>query len=277
MKKIKIYSTILLFVINGIAYSQIGISTANPQGIFHVDGAKDNHPVEQPSAIEQMNDVVVTADGQVGVGTTVPDISALMEIKSEKRGFLPPRTILVDKNDGVTIPNPATGLTVFHTGNVNMESGLYSNIGTPISPIWNKDGQTIINENQGSITYKSPIRPITDRSILNAGDFEFQVVRKSSGDPRSEYIHIRYTGTGTRNYSVFDIEGWTSSGYYSNPGNGTADNFFRQIAGSTNIGSINELNVIRIYDGVTKKVYRYEVNLIEVGGITYISQLIEVF
>lgn len=52
--------------------AQVGINTANPQGVFHIDGAKDNPLTGAPSAVQQLNDVVVTSTGNVGIGTTTP-------------------------------------------------------------------------------------------------------------------------------------------------------------------------------------------------------------
>jgi hypothetical protein len=33
---------LLLMIVSGAIYSQVGINTSNPQGTFHVDGGKDN-------------------------------------------------------------------------------------------------------------------------------------------------------------------------------------------------------------------------------------------
>jgi len=73
MKLIKIYTLSLFFVISGIIKAQVGISTSNPQGTWHVDGAKDNPAIGAPSALQGANDVIVTSTGNVGIGTTVPD------------------------------------------------------------------------------------------------------------------------------------------------------------------------------------------------------------
>lgn len=63
----------LFTLLLGIAgYAQVGVNTQNPQGPFHVDGAKDNAATGVPSAAEQMNDVIITSTGGVGVGTLSP-------------------------------------------------------------------------------------------------------------------------------------------------------------------------------------------------------------
>ncbi|AZA52146.1 hypothetical protein EG348_03560 [Chryseobacterium sp. G0201] len=249
-------------------FAQVGIGTANPQATFHVDGAKDNSLTGVPSETQQSNDFVVKKDGSVGIGTDIPDRSSLLEIKSDNKGFLPPRVELTSATDRITIPKPATGLTVYHEGNDNLEAGLYTNIGTPSAPIWNKG--KIINQNQGSAVYKTPLQLLSNKPVLTTEDFEFMVTGNND-------IYIRFRRAGSREYSTFITENWVSTGYVSSAGSGTATNNFEKIAAASNVGSNNELNIIRIYDLVSKKVYRLEVNLIESAGKVYISQLVEVF
>ncbi|SHK65730.1 hypothetical protein [Chryseobacterium polytrichastri] len=55
-----------------LAYSQVGINTPNPQGMLHVDGAKDNPQTGIPSTTQQANDFTVTSAGKVGIGTITP-------------------------------------------------------------------------------------------------------------------------------------------------------------------------------------------------------------
>ncbi|WP_426479148.1 hypothetical protein ACP3T3_06775 [Chryseobacterium sp. CBSDS_008] len=78
MKK-RISSVILLFAFN-FAISQVGINTTNPQAIFHIDGGKDNPSAGVPTPTQQANDVVVTQQGRIGVGTSTP--SSSLEINS---------------------------------------------------------------------------------------------------------------------------------------------------------------------------------------------------
>lgn len=58
----------------------------------------------------------VTVSAQVGVNTDSPDQSAILDVKSINKGFLPPRIALNSTTDIVTIPSPATGLFVYNTG-----------------------------------------------------------------------------------------------------------------------------------------------------------------
>lgn len=59
-------------LISFFSYSQIGIGTSYPQGILHVDGAKDNPVSEDPTPVQQMNDFIITTFGNVGIGNTEP-------------------------------------------------------------------------------------------------------------------------------------------------------------------------------------------------------------
>ena len=70
------------------------------------------------------------ANAQVGVGVPAGDIhpSAELEVKSTKKGFLPPRMTNVERN---SIISPATGLLIYQTDAVaNNPAGLYFYDGT---------------------------------------------------------------------------------------------------------------------------------------------------
>lgn len=160
MKKYLCTVTGILFSV--LSFGQIGINTMDPKSVLHIDGKKDNLNADVLSVEQQSNDFVVTSQGHVGVKTTQPDSSAVLDMKASDKGFLPPRVFLTSNTDSVTIPKPATGLTVFHTGSPTLEAGLYSNVGTPSVPSWNKGGQEVINENQGNKVYKTPLQPLAN-------------------------------------------------------------------------------------------------------------------
>ncbi|ASW76136.1 hypothetical protein IQ37_06030 [Chryseobacterium piperi] len=56
---------------------------------------------------------------QVGINTTTPDPSAVLDIRHSNKGLLIPRVNLVNKTDLITIPNPANGLLVYNLSNSN--------------------------------------------------------------------------------------------------------------------------------------------------------------
>jgi uncharacterized protein (TIGR02145 family) len=49
---------------------------------------------------------------QVGIGTSAPDSSAILELQSADQGFLPPRLTTIQRD---AITNPAEGLTIYNT------------------------------------------------------------------------------------------------------------------------------------------------------------------
>jgi hypothetical protein len=56
--------------------------------------------------------MMVSNTGTVGIGTTTPDASAIMEVNSNSKGFLPPRMTSAQR---VAIVSPVAGLLVYQT------------------------------------------------------------------------------------------------------------------------------------------------------------------
>lgn len=67
--------------------------------------------------------------GQVGIGTTTPDASSVLDVFSTNKGLLIPRLTTVQRD---LIVSPATGLMIYNTTLNNGEL----NIGTPSTPNW---------------------------------------------------------------------------------------------------------------------------------------------
>lgn len=69
--------------------------------------------------------------GQVGINTTTPDPSSILDIVAIDKGVLLPRVELTSLTDTSTIPSPADGLLVYNTSILNgMEIGFYCWDGT---------------------------------------------------------------------------------------------------------------------------------------------------
>lgn len=60
----------------------------------------------------------ITANAQVGIGTTTPDASAILEVKSTSKGVILPKVSLLGVSDITTIPNPTAGLLVYNLASV---------------------------------------------------------------------------------------------------------------------------------------------------------------
>ena len=59
---------------------------------------------------------------QLGVGTNTPDSSAMLDVFSNSKGFLPPRIALTAINLTDPIANPAVGLLIYNTATSGADS-----------------------------------------------------------------------------------------------------------------------------------------------------------
>ena len=116
---IKYLLTLFLFV--GLkSYAQIGINTSNPLGIFHID--PDKNTLSKTTDSRTKDDFIVTNSGQIGIGTTNPHESALVDIDvsgysyRNKKGLLIPRLSLKSITDQETILAPDEGLIIYNLG-----------------------------------------------------------------------------------------------------------------------------------------------------------------
>jgi len=115
MKKYFIFSSV--FIISS-AFAQVGINTANPQQIFHVDGKfsanSTNSSTEIPTPLQQVDDVVVTKNGNLGIGTINP--THRLHIKSASTGAIKivdgtqgdGKVLMTDKDGVATWQMPGT-------------------------------------------------------------------------------------------------------------------------------------------------------------------------
>jgi trimeric autotransporter adhesin len=87
---------------------------------------------------------IFPSTGSAGIGTTTPDASSLLEIKSTQKGILIPRMTSAQRNAIVT---PATGLLIYQT---NSTPGFYYYTGTAWKAITPKTGW-LITGNSGTV------------------------------------------------------------------------------------------------------------------------------
>lgn len=126
MKKIFL---VMLVIFSFRIEAQIGINTSNPQSIFHIDGKNDNPQTGVPPLPQQINDVVITSDGRLGIGTILPQ--GAIDINSIDSGFIPPRMSTLQR-DSIQIENRPKGSLIFNVDT----SFLQLNTGSETAPIW---------------------------------------------------------------------------------------------------------------------------------------------
>ncbi|SIQ45576.1 hypothetical protein SAMN05880573_105214 [Chryseobacterium sp. RU33C] len=186
MKKIILPITLLFLF--GKAHAQVGINTVNPQGVFNVDGAKDNPSAGVPSAVQQANDFVVTSSGSVGIGTIAPDSSAKIDISASNKGALLPRVALNSNTDQTTILSPAVGLIVYNTGAGGLTAVGYL--------YWNgSEWRQISNSSTGIGTLGS----------ISCSDVSLTPSTYTSGTAYTGILSIPYTGANGGNYPAQNI------------------------------------------------------------------------
>ena len=87
------------------------------------------------------------ANGSVGIGTTAPNSSSILELSSVTKGFLAPRMTKAQRD---AIVNPAVGLMIYQTNNT---PGYYYWSGTA----WLSMRQSVLSKNLGNLTAPTAI------------------------------------------------------------------------------------------------------------------------
>lgn len=93
--------------LNGSALGQI-MNLGN--NALYIDNATSNDIIFRPGSYAEA--IRLKASGAVGVGTSSPNASALLDITSTTKGFLPPRMTTAQRD---AIASPAEGLVVYNT------------------------------------------------------------------------------------------------------------------------------------------------------------------
>ena len=188
---------ILLFslICCGSFYSQVGVNTPNPQGVFNIDGAKDNPKTGTGHTVaQQLIDVTVLANGNVGLGTINP--STKLEIQTggtaaaQVAGFK-----LVDgyQANGAILVSDAAG------------AGLWTILGSAKGTINGKvdGGGTVASDQSGGTKYTMYKLDLTQGTyIVNMGLVLHNTMNVPVGD-----------GTWLHGYISSDPGSWVKNGF----------------------------------------------------------------
>ena len=202
-KNLIILSAILC---SGIAVGQIGVNTPNPQGVFHVDGAKDNPATGIPSAAQQANDVAVMASGNMGIGTTAPtnklhvNGTDPLRLEGTTAGNTSTDPLMVLSTNGVvktigtlgalSIPNPS--VFRLETAQANFLNGVGAG-GSQVVPM------TVVKNSIPGLTYNTAISTITFPAGTYEMTFVYEAVHNNTGCTISSYfVDFPLNATTTR-------------------------------------------------------------------------------
>lgn len=173
-------------------------------------------------------DFVARDNGSVGIGTSIPDASAVLEVSSSNKGILIPRVALTGITDVTTIPSPINGLMVYNTGTGSLTYKGFV--------FWN-------GTEWRSIDNKSTVSPVI--TSLNCTDSSSFPTTFISGVPYSGTLTIPYIGGNGGSYDIgssFTQNGltFTLNAGTLNYGNGTIS---YSISGTPNFTSPNTISV----------------------------------
>ncbi|REC74483.1 hypothetical protein DRF60_17700 [Chryseobacterium elymi] len=155
---------------------------------------------------------------QIGINTSTPDRSAILDVYSQDKGMLIPRLTTASRD---AISNPATSLAIYDTD----KKCLSLNIGTPTSPDWlcisnnavkmfympsvsfntsanatgqTKDLYTLYKTQFGSPVAKSVSAPVSIPFFPSSTDLYYYV---TDADP-NVFSNISISDTGVMTYDV---------------------------------------------------------------------------
>lgn len=127
----------------------------------------------------------ILVNAQVGIGTTDPNNSSMLEVSSTSKGFLPPR-MLESERDAIT--NPASGLLIYNStsNKLNYYNGTsWLNVDGTGSYVDLTTNQTIAGNKTftGTITASGRLMiPMGEISYFKTNGYNLTIPNKASGD-----------------------------------------------------------------------------------------------
>jgi trimeric autotransporter adhesin len=222
--------------------------------------------------LSAFSSIAQTADENVGIGTTKPDISAILDLTSNSKGLLIPRMTLVQRGN---IKSPANGLMVYQT---DFFSGFYFFDGLNWKGLYarSSEGAAITtettNENSWSLNGNSKLNSdIHFIGTLDTTSLLFKVNNYRSGlidyrfgntyfGYRAGYRSHGFNSVAIGAYALHDANLGLNNiaiGYQSLPSNKTgsdnvalgANTLYNNITGSQNISIGTEAGLNSLGDG----------------------------
>lgn len=196
----------LLFIITGanLLYAQVGINTGNPQTTFHIDGAKDNSVSGVPTTIQQENDVVITSEGNVGLGIINP-ITKLDINNGTTAGAVKIQD--GTQGNGKVLTSDANGVATWQAPSA-ANSFSFNNINALPLPVWN----TIYGPTTRLTVINGPVVNNVNNSVWLRGFIEVSKNGTTNWIRISDAISV-YANSSSY-YVPGTLTGWIPVGWY---------------------------------------------------------------
>ena len=186
----------------------------------------------------------------VGIGTTIPDPSAILDVSSSTQGVLIPRMTYSQIR---SLPSPAHSMLLYQTDSI---SDFYYNQGTPASPNWKRLGENS-DFSGNKVSYLDPgISLFTVPPSVYKINFEFV-----SGGGGAGGTYILSTGISNRGGG-----GGGGGGFASGIINVTPGEVLEITRGKAGITGQNGLVPTNGTDGDTSKIKSSGITLIALAG-----------
>lgn len=131
--------------------------------------------------------VGLNATAQMNIGSSsAPSASAMLQITSTDKGFLPPQVALTSLTDVLTISSPATGLFVYCTGTGGLAAGYYYYSGSTWVSMANGTTPWLTGGNSGTNSSKNFIGTTDNHPLL----FKTNGVTRLYVDSTTKYVGI---------------------------------------------------------------------------------------
>jgi hypothetical protein len=149
---------------------------------------------------------------QIGVGTTTPNTSSVLDVSSSNRGFLLPRVALTSNTDVTTVASPIKGLIVYNKGTGGLaQEGVYVWNGFFWKPFVYETGNSFGGDVSGRPGVNQVVG-IRGKSVVFASPSTTQL--------------LRFNGTNWVNSDDVSSQNWLMTGNVSTTGSnylGTVD------------------------------------------------------
>ncbi|NDW10122.1 hypothetical protein [Dysgonomonas sp. 520] len=188
MKKSLLF--LLMLLACTIAYGQVGVNTESPQGVFHIDAQKNTN-----GNTNIADDIVVKANGNVGIGTNDPQAKVDIRSTTQGGGFR-----LQDGTQGTnrTLTSDANGNAFWKAGASLLSGMVYSSkpdfILTGINVLTDIGIQTTLSKGTYLINFKVSYFMID--GSLQEGDYHHLYFKEGSSLAGAEIAHFH---DGVRN------------------------------------------------------------------------------